>query len=99
MNNLFSYIKHLIEKTKQEVAITVNSATAILYWNIGTQINKEVLDFKRAEYSKEVIKSLSKRLTEEYGKGWSEKQLRHCIRFAETFPYKGRGCPKSRHSE
>jgi len=24
----------------------------------------------------------------EYGKGWSEKQLRHCIRFAEVFPEK-----------
>ena len=24
-------------------------------------------------------------LTEEYGKGWSAKQLRHCLRFAETF--------------
>ena len=30
-------------------------------------------------------KSLSRNLTEEYGKGWSEKQLRHCLRFAETF--------------
>ncbi|MHA6830688.1 DUF1016 N-terminal domain-containing protein [Ralstonia pseudosolanacearum] len=22
----------------------------------------------------------------DYGKGWSEKQLRHCLRLAETFP-------------
>jgi hypothetical protein len=25
-------------------------------------------------------------LTAEYGKGWSEKQLRHCLRFSEVFP-------------
>jgi hypothetical protein len=31
---------------------------------------------------------LSKKLTEEYGKGWSEKQLRHCQRFAKTFKEK-----------
>jgi predicted nuclease of restriction endonuclease-like (RecB) superfamily len=28
---------------------------------------------------------LSVELTKEYGRGWSEKQLRHCLRFAETF--------------
>lgn len=27
-------------------------------------------------------------MTEEYGKVWSEKQLRHCLRIAETFPDK-----------
>jgi len=25
-------------------------------------------------------------LTEKHGRGWSAKQLRHCLRFAETFP-------------
>lgn len=25
-------------------------------------------------------------LTREYGKGWSEQQLRHCLRTAEVFP-------------
>ena len=58
----------------------------MLCWNIGIQINTEILDNKLAEYGKEVIKSLSRSLTEEYGKGWSEKQLRHCLRIAETFP-------------
>lgn len=27
-------------------------------------------------------------MTQEYGNGWSEKQLRHCLHFAETFPEK-----------
>ena len=88
INDLFADIKLLIEQAKKDVAVTVNSATTVLYWNVGMHINKGILDFKRAEYGKEVIKSLSKKLTEEYGKGWSEKQLRHCLRFAETFPKK-----------
>ena len=41
-----------------------------------------------SDLGKEVVKSLSRNLTEEYGKGWSEKQLRHCLRIAETFPNK-----------
>ena len=86
INNLFSEIKQLIEEAKQNVAVVVNATTTILYWNIGERINTEILDNKRAEYGKEVVKSLSQNLTEEYGKGWSEKQLRHCLRIAETFP-------------
>ncbi len=85
-NALLPNIKQLIEEAKQSVAVSVNVSTTILYWNIGQQINKEVLGNKRADYGKEVIKSLSKQLTLEYGKGWSEKQLRHCLRIVEIFP-------------
>lgn len=88
INNLFSEVKKLIEEARQTVAVAVNATTTVLYWNIGERINREVLGNKRAEYGKEVVKSLSRNLTEEYGKGWSEKQLRHCLRFAETFPNK-----------
>ena len=72
----------MIEEAKQNVAVVVNATTTVLYWNIGERINTEILDNKRAEYGKEVVKSLSRNLTEEYGKGWSEKQLRHCLRNA-----------------
>lgn len=85
ISNLFSEIQLLIEEARQSVAVAVNTAATVLYWNIGERINKEILGNKRAEYGKEVVKSLSRNLTEEYGKGWSEKQLRHCLRFAETF--------------
>lgn len=39
---------------------------------------------KRAEYGKKIIVNLSVQLTQEFGRGWSEKQLRHCLRIAET---------------
>ncbi len=87
-NNLFSEIKLLIEEARQTVAVAVNAATTILYWNIGRRVNNEILENKRAEYGKEVVKTLSKELTQEFGKGWSEQHLRHCLRFAETFPDK-----------
>ncbi len=88
INNLFSEIKQLIEEARQTVATVVNSATTILYWNIGKRINTEILVNKRAKYGKEVVKSLSQELTKEYGKGWSEQHIWHCLRFAETFPDK-----------
>ncbi|MBL4560980.1 MAG: DUF1016 family protein [Labilibaculum sp.] len=87
-NNLVFDIKLLIKEAKQNVAVAVNATTTLLYWNIGERVNKDILGNKRAEYGKKVVKSLAKSLTEEYGKGWSEKQLRHCLRIAETFPNK-----------
>jgi len=85
-NQLFGEISTLIEQSRLQVAVVVNSAMSMLYWNIGDCINRNILQNKRAEYGKEVIASLAKQLTEQYGQGWSEKQLRHCLRFAETFP-------------
>ncbi len=88
INSLFSEIKLLIKEARQTVAVAVNAATTILYWNIGRRVNNEILENKRAEYGKEVVKGLSIELTQEFGKGWSEQHLRHCLRFAETFPDK-----------
>jgi len=56
----------------------------MLYWHIGKRINSDILNNKRAEYGKQIIATLSQQLTLEYGRGWSEKQLRHCIHFAKT---------------
>jgi phosphoribosylformimino-5-aminoimidazole carboxamide ribonucleotide (ProFAR) isomerase len=87
-NGLIEEIKGFINEAKESVAITANSALTILYWNIGHRINNEILQHKRADYGQQIIYALSKKLTEEFGKGWSEKQLRHCLRFAETFKEK-----------
>ncbi len=96
MNSLFYEIKQLIEEARQTVAVAVNAATTILYWNIGNRIKIEVLENKRGEYGKEVVKTLSQELTQEYGKGWSEQHIWHCLRFAETFPEKEILYPLSR---
>lgn len=81
---LFIEIKNLIESSKNNVAVSVNAEMTMLYWQIGKRINDEVLQNSRAEYGKQIVVLLSQQLTLEYGKGWGEKQLRHCLRFAET---------------
>jgi hypothetical protein len=58
----------------------------MLYWHIGNRIKKEILKDERAEYGQQILFRLSKELITEYGKGWSEKQLRHCLHAVETFP-------------
>ena len=85
---LFFDIRKYINDAKQLVATTTNSTITVMYWNIGFRINQEILNNERAEYGKQIVKKLSEKLTFEFGKGWSDKQLRHCLRFAETFPDK-----------
>jgi len=87
-NIIFQDIRLFIEQSKQQVAVAVNSTLSLLYWKIGKRINEEVLESKRADYGKQIVATLSRQLTNEYGKGWSKRQLHHCIRFAEVFPKK-----------
>lgn len=83
---LFNNIRTLIEESRTRVAVSINAELSLLYWHIGNRINTEILKDHRAEYGKQIVVSLSRQLTKEYGKGWSERQLRYCIRLAEIFP-------------
>ena len=85
-SNLLADIKKLIEQSKQQVAVVVSSTMTMLYWHIGNRIKIDILQNKRAAYGQEIVKQLSANLTQQYGRGWSEKHLRHCLRTAETFP-------------
>lgn len=86
--DLVKEISLYIEESKQQLAITVNATLSLLYWQIGKRINEEILQNQRAEYGKEIVASLAQALSLEFGKGWSEKHLRQCLRTAETFQSK-----------
>lgn len=67
--SLFNAIVSLIETAKGETAVYVNAKVSLLYWNIGTMINAEVLQNKRATYGNEILATLSQQLTQNYGRG------------------------------
>ncbi len=79
-------IRKLIEHSRQNVVKVVNAELSLLYWNIGKRINEEFLLNERAKYGKQILITLAQQLTDEYGKGWSERMLNYCIKFAQTFP-------------
>jgi len=82
---LFNDIRELIDNSRQRFVVAVNAELTLLYWNIGKKINDHILGNERAEYGKQIVASLARQLTEEYGKGWGEQQIRHSLRSAETF--------------
>jgi predicted nuclease of restriction endonuclease-like (RecB) superfamily len=78
-------VRELIEEARSSVATAVNTGLTMLYWHVGKRIGKEVLRGSRAGYGDEIVSTLSRQLVNEYGAGFSEKNLRHMIRFAEVF--------------
>ncbi|TKC00416.1 PDDEXK nuclease domain-containing protein [Pedobacter cryophilus] len=83
--NLVSEIKTLIEDSRQQVSIAVNSTMTMLYWQIGKKINTEILKDTRAEYGKQIVATLWRQLELDYGNSFSEKNLRRMIQFATVF--------------
>ncbi|MDE1716368.1 PDDEXK nuclease domain-containing protein [Chromobacterium amazonense] len=83
---LLAELKQLIDGARQRAAAAVNAELTLLYWQVGQRIRQDILGQQRAEYGAAVLAQLAQQLTTVYGRGWSEKQLRHCLRLAETFP-------------
>ena len=84
-NPLLAPVRQLIDAARQRVASAVNAELTQLYWHIGRRISAELLQGQRGEYGKQVVAELARQLTAEFGKGWSEQQLRHCLRLVEVF--------------
>lgn len=82
---LMSDIHHLINEAKSGLAATVNSTLTMLHWRIGRRIHTETLKGERAEYGEQIIVTLAQQLEMEHGRGFSTKNLRHMVRFAEIF--------------
>ena len=87
-NSLFEQIRNLIEQTKNNVAIAINSSLTMMYWNIGKLINDEILQNKRAEYGKEIVATVSQQLIKQYGKGYSYSALTRMMKFAKNIDEK-----------
>ncbi len=76
----------MILNAREQVARAVDTTLVALNWEIGRRIRQEVLGEKRAAYGAEIVSTLSRQLAPEFGRGFSEKSLRHMMRFAESFP-------------
>jgi predicted nuclease of restriction endonuclease-like (RecB) superfamily len=85
LNPIALDIKQMIDTSRQNVAIAVNSEITLLYWKIGKRINEEVLGNERAEYGKQVVVMLAQQLEIEYGTSFSDKNLRRMMQFASVF--------------
>jgi len=82
---LYKEISEMIEQSRRVIYSRANTETVLLFWKIGKHVNSDVLNHKRADYGKQIVISLSRKLTEKYGRSFDEKNLRRMLQFAEQF--------------
>ena len=74
--DIYEEIHELLSKARQNIILNVNSTMTKTYFLIGKRIVEEEQNGnKRAEYGKNLIKILSEKLTKEFGKGFSQRNL------------------------
>ena len=84
---LFHDIRQLIESARQRAAVAVNAELTLLYWQVGRLIHLETLNGnERAEYGKQVLVNLAKQLIQQFGRGWSHRNLVNMVKFHQMFP-------------
>ncbi len=83
---LFDELRALIDAARQRAAVAVNAELTLLYWQVGQRIHSDLLGGERAGYGKQVVASLAKQLTHQYGRGWSARNLASMVKFHQSFP-------------
>lgn len=82
----YSQIRNAVITAQSKVAVAVNTAMIHAYWEIGEQIYLSCGENDRADYGKQLLKYLANELTNEFGKGFSERNLRRMRQFYLAFP-------------
>lgn len=79
-------IRSVLETARGNVARQVNSELLGTYWNIGRIICEyEQTLPERADYGKQTLRTVSKELTKEFGKGFSVSNIQFMRRFYQTY--------------
>ncbi len=86
INNIFDNIKELVISSRNKVYSAVNTEMLSLYWNIGKAIMEIQQGDERASYGDAVLEKLSQKLTNEFGKGFSKRNLERMRKFYIYFP-------------
>lgn len=83
---LLEDLRSLILSARQRISVVANSTTTILFWHLGQRLLKENLQNQRAAYGKQILATVSRELTAEFGRGFSYATVNRAIQFSELFP-------------
>lgn len=95
-HEFYQGVANVLRNARRKACRAVNFAMVEAYWNIGRMIVEEEQRGKaRAEYGKALIRSLSERLTSEFGAGFGVTNLAYFKQFYLTSPIFHTLCGKS----
>jgi predicted nuclease of restriction endonuclease-like (RecB) superfamily len=88
-NHLFSKIIELLDNARTSVVHSINQTMVLSYFEIGRLIIEEEQNgSERADYGKSILKTLSKKLQSEFGRGFSVDNLENMRKFYLTYSKK-----------
>lgn len=87
-------VSEVLQSARANACRAVNVTMVEAYWQVGRMIvEEEQQGEKRAQYGTRLLKELSARLTQDFGKGLDESNLRYIRQFYLTYPI----CDALRH--
>jgi predicted nuclease of restriction endonuclease-like (RecB) superfamily len=85
-NQVYQDIRNILESARQKAYSAVNTAMVEAYWAVGKMIAEAS---SSSSYGDNLIKYLSEKLTDEFGKGFDSSNLKRMRQFHLLFPKSG----------
>jgi DUF1016 N-terminal domain len=80
---LLADLHSLIQSARQRIASVAFATQALLCWHLGRRLLNENLQGSRAAYGKQILVTVSRELSAEYGRGFSYAEIARMVRFAQ----------------
>lgn len=84
-DHLYEGVTEIIDDARTRVAVYVNSQTSMTFWNVGKYIIDD-MDYKTySAYGQKILATLSQRLMERYGRGYTYSALTRMMKVARLY--------------
>jgi predicted nuclease of restriction endonuclease-like (RecB) superfamily len=85
--DFYQSVVEVVRTARSHAFRAINFVMVEAYWRIGRMIvEEEQVGKERAGYGEQLMNTLSRRLTEEFGKGFAETNLKYFRQFYLTYP-------------
>ena len=83
---IYKDIKEKIINARSKMMKQIDTTMIEVYWYVGKIVSKLYSNSSDGTYGKRIIEALSKKLTNEFGNGFSAVSIRRMRRFYEYYP-------------
>ena len=90
----YKEVSDVIIHSRKHIVNVINFDLVLTNWQIGRKIDEKQKSLPRAEYGEKLVKELSIQMTKDFGKGYTEANLRYMRMFYKTFQIRHTLCDK-----
>ena len=84
-DSLYRGVSEIIDDAQQVVVVYVNKHANLMFWHIGHFINEDMGYRKYSAYGDKIVATLSQRLTNHYGKGYTYSAVTRMMKVARIY--------------